>query len=145
MEHPRRLWFTFALTMALVSSNAMSEVYRWTDSQGKVHFGDRHDQVNPQTVQEVVVPRPNVVSGFKGSPAAPDSAPSSSPDTATVPAPKSGPRGVAATAKQSCKEKVEAYRASKACFDTCGKQNGNLNGRNNAGCEQCVDLPMPNC
>jgi Domain of unknown function (DUF4124) len=149
-------WIWLALALGLGSSSAFSEVYRWTDSRGKVHFGDRPDANDPQAAQEVVVPRANVVPGFKGTPAAPPAGPTdavtggearvpANPSGAAVSAkPKPAPRGFAAQSKDSCKKKVDAYRASKACFDACGRTNGNGN-RNNAGCEHCEDQPMPNC
>lgn len=147
-----------ALLAAVVSGSVLAEVYRWADSNGTVHFGDRPHSTDPKVVKEVAVPRPNLVEGFKGSTAAAISGQTDADaigDNATPAAPMpaaSGPRvnalpkrGFAEQSKASCQAKVTAYRASKACFDECGRQNGNMSGRNNAGCEHCVDLPMPNC
>jgi Domain of unknown function (DUF4124) len=138
--------------------SVLAEVYRWTDSNGRVHFGDRPHSTDPKAVKEVAVPRPNLVEGFKGPPAATPSGPTDADaigdnrtpaaPTPAAPAPKvNAPpkRGFAEQSKASCQAKVTAYRASKTCFDECGRQNGNMSGRNNAGCEHCVDLPMPNC
>lgn len=149
-------WIALALTLGLGCSSAFSEVYRWTDSKGRVHFGDRPDAADPQAAQKVVVPRANLVPGFKGTAAAPPAGPTDAVTggETTVPAnpsgaaasakPKPTPRGFAAQSKHSCEAKVAAYRASKACFDACGRNNGNEN-RNNAGCGHCEDQPMPSC
>ncbi len=146
-----------AIALALGSSGALSEVYRWKDSSGTVHFGDRPDSTNPGVAKEVVVPSPNLATGFKGVP--PTSAdgqnkavsngkittPAGQVGAAAAPTSTTAPkRGIAAQSKDSCQAKVEAFRASTECFGACGSTNGSL-GRNNAGCQHCVDQPMPNC
>lgn len=153
-------WVCFSLAMALASgsSGALSEVYRWKDSSGKVHFGDRPDSTDPRVVKEVAVPSPNLATGFKGMP--PTTAGGQTKAVAdgetTTPAapvraaegfkPQSAPkRGTAAQGKDSCQAKVAAFRASRACFGACGSTNGRFGTRNNAGCEHCVEQPMPNC
>lgn len=153
----RWVYFSLAIALTFGSSGALSEVYRWKDSSGKVHFGDRPDSTDPQVVKEVVVPSPNLATGFKGMPPTTvGGQPKAVLDgKTTVPAapvgaaegtkPKSAPkRGIAAQGKDSCQAKVAAFRASRACFGACGSTNGSL-GRNNAGCEHCVEQPMPNC
>lgn len=153
-------WVCFSLAIALVfgSGSALSEVYRWTDSSGKVHFGDRPDSTDPKVVKEVVVPSPNLATGLKGMPPTTAGGPTkpAPKGDATTPAapvktaesakPTSVPqRGVAVQSKDSCQAKVAAFRASVACFGACGKTNSSFGTRNNAGCEQCVEQPMPNC
>lgn len=153
------LWGVFSLVLALAfgSGGAFAEVYRWKDSNGKVHFGDRPDSTDPKVVKEVVVPSPNLAVGFKGSPPSTSNGPARTDSTAetTIPAapagtaegskPKPAPqRGIAAKSRDSCQAKVAAFQASRACFGACGSTNGSL-GRNNAGCEHCVEQPMPNC
>jgi len=143
----------FSLVMALVvgGSVAHAEVYRWKDSSGQVHFGDRPDATS-RGVQKVVVPRPNLAEGFEVTPpttsASPTQAqpiPSGVPE-AVVPKPEPVPKlGVAARRKDSCKAKWAAFEASAACFGACGKNNGGGKTRNNAGCEHCDEAPMPNC
>lgn len=143
---------------AVAPGSVFAEVYRWTDSNGRVHFGDRPHSTDPKVVKDMVVPRPNLAEGFKGSPAAApagptdagaiadNKSPAAPTPAASSPQINASPkRGFAEQGKASCQAKVAAYRASKACFDECGRQNGRLSGRNNAGCEHCVDLPMPNC
>ncbi|WP_419472299.1 DUF4124 domain-containing protein [Hydrogenophaga sp.] len=152
-------WVCFSLVVALAfgSGGAVAEVYRWKDSSGKVHFGDRPNSTDPKVVKAVVVPRPNLAEGFKGAPPTTaggqtkavsgqeTNAPADPLATAGAPKPKPTPkRGLAAQSKDSCQAKVAAYLASTECFGACGSTNGSL-GRNNAGCEHCVEQPTPNC
>ncbi len=158
MGAARWVCFSLAVALAFGSSGAFAEVYRWKDSSGKVHFGDRPDSTDPKVVKEVVVPSPNLAAGFKGPPSttAVGPAKADSGEATTVPAapagaaegskPKPAPqRGIAAQSKDSCQAKVAAFRASRACFGACGSTNGRFGTRNNAGCEHCVEQPMPNC
>jgi hypothetical protein len=159
MGAARWVCFAFVVAMAFGTGAALAEVYRWKDSSGKVHFGDRPDSTDPKVVKEVLVPRPNLAEGFKGAPPTPaggqtkavsgdeNTAPADPEITAETPKPKPKPtpkRGLAAQSKDSCQAKVAAYVASRQCFGACGSTNGSL-GRNNAGCEHCVEQPMPNC
>jgi hypothetical protein len=148
-------WVYVSLAVALVfgSSGALSEVYRWKDSNGKVHFGDRPDSTDPQVVKEVVVPTPNLAKGFTGTPSTTSVAPTKtiSSGEGTVPAvptraaqgPKSKP-GFAAQSQDLSKAQKAAYRASRACFVACGRPIFGR-GQDNTGCEHCNDQPMPNC
>lgn len=158
MGAARWVCFSLAVALAFGSSGALSEVYRWKDSSGKVHFGDRPDSTDPQVVKEVVVPSPNLAAGFKGTPPTTvgDQTKAVSGEETTIPAapvgategskPKSAPkRGIATQSKDSCQAKVAAFLASRACFGACGSTNGRFGTRNNAGCEHCVEQPMPNC
>lgn len=153
-------WVRLLLTIALVLAGgvAHSEVYRWTDSNGRVHFGDRPDASAAQGAKKVLVPRPNLADGFEATPPAtsPGSPPVDSGDDTTAPAvpseaaeipqPEPAPkRGVAAQRQDSCQAKWAAFRASTECFATCGKHIGRSGRRNNAGCVQCEDMPMPRC
>lgn len=158
MDSFKGIYLTLACVLVLGSaSDARSEVYRWTDSQGVVHFSDQPVSTDPQKVKEVTVPKPNVVDGFKARPSAPagDAVPPGAPGQSPAPAepatpsgaadpkPKSG-QGNAARSKESCQEKVAAYIASRACFRTCAQRLVG-GGTNPAGCEHCVDQPMPPC
>ncbi|MBT9463821.1 DUF4124 domain-containing protein [Hydrogenophaga sp.] len=158
MGAARWVCFSLAIALAFGSSGALSEVYRWKDSNGKVHFGDRPDSTDPQVVKEVIVPSPNLATGLKGMPSttAGGKPKAVAGEETTVPAapvgaaegsrPKSAPkRGIAEQSKDSCQAKVAAFRASRACFDACGSTNGRFGTRNNAGCEHCVEQPMPSC
>lgn len=145
-------WACFSLAAALAFGSGSSalgdEVYRWKDSSGKVHFGDRPpDATDPQAVKKVAVPSPNLAAGFKDTPADTADAPGKPKPEAEISAPalpKPIPkRGVAAQSKDSCEAKVAAFRASHACFAACGRPSGRA--RNNAGCEHCEEQPMPNC
>jgi hypothetical protein len=158
MGAARWVHFSLAVALAFGSSGALAEVYRWKDSSGKVHFGDRPHSTDPQVVKEVVVPLPNLADGFKGTPSttgggqtkavsdAGEPIPAAPVGATEGPKPKPAPkRGLAAQSKDSCQAKVAAYRASRACFGACGTTNGRFGTRNNAGCEHCVEQPMPNC
>jgi hypothetical protein len=132
-------------------------VYRWKDSNGKVHFGDRPNSTDPKVVKEVLVPSPNLAKGFKGTPSTTSAGPTtavsgdenttpavpleSAESAKPIPAPK---RGFAAQSQESCKAKKAAYTASRACFVACGRPIFGR-GHDNTGCEHCDDQPMPNC
>jgi hypothetical protein len=156
MGAARWVYFSLAVSLVFGSSGALSEVYRWKDSSGKVHFGDRPDSTDPQVVKEVVVPSPNLATGFKGTPSTTSVGPTKaiSGDETTpavslgaeegskpMPAPK---RGFAAQSQDSCKAQKAAYKASRACFVACGRPIFGR-GQDNTGCEYCDDQPMPNC
>lgn len=158
MGAARWVCFSFVVAMVFGTGGALAEVYRWKDSSGKVHFGDRPDSTDPKVVKEVVVPRPNLAEGFKGAPptttdgptkaVSREETPAPSDPLATAEAPKPKPvpkRGLAAQSKDSCQAKVAAYVASRECFGACGSTNGRFGTRNNAGCEHCVEQPRPNC
>ena len=53
------------LTLGLGSAAAQTEVYRWKDGNGRVHFGDRPDAGDARGAQRVVVPAPNLADGVK--------------------------------------------------------------------------------
>jgi hypothetical protein len=125
MGAARWVYFSLAVSLLFGSGGALSEVYRWKDSSGKVHFGDRPDSTDPKVVKEVVVPSP--LGTAEGS--------------QPLPAPK---LGFAAQSQDSCKAKKAAYTASRACFVACGRPIFRR-GQDNTGCEYCDDQPMPNC
>lgn len=152
-------WFHFVPAIALVlgGSVAHAEVYRWKDSNGQVHFGDRPDPIS-QGAKKVVVPRPNLAKSLEVAPKPAsagttkaksdgDTGPSTIlPEAAERPKPEPTPKlGIAAQRKDSCQAKWAAYEASAACFGACGKSNGGGRTRNNAGCEHCAEAPRPNC
>lgn len=152
-------WVHLMLTMALVWGGgvAQAEVYRWKDSNGQIHFGDRPDPTS-QGAKKVVVPRPNLAKGLEITPPTASAgttkaASDGETDTSTTPSPAAeGPkpeptpkRGIAAQRQNSCQAKWAAFEASAACFGACGKNNGGGKTRNNAGCERCDETPMPNC
>ncbi len=145
------------MVLAWGGSGVHAEVYRWKDSKGQVHFGDRPNAADSRAAKEVVVPRPNLAQGFKGTPSSKAGEPTkaASGGEADDPArpsqavdhakPKRAPKpGFAVQSQESCQAKKEAYRASAACFLACG-QHIYGRGQNNAGCENCEDQPMPRC
>lgn len=146
-------WFHLVLAIALVmgGSLAHAEVYRWKDSNGQVHFGDRPDPTL-QGAKKVVVPSTNLAKSLEVVPK-PTSAGTTragadaTTGTSTTPPPVAErPKlGIAAQRKDSCQAKWAAYEASAACFGACGSSNGMGRTRNNAGCEHCGEAPRPNC
>jgi hypothetical protein len=155
MVAARWVCFSLATVLACGSSGALSEVYRWKDRNGKVHFGDRPDSTDPKVVKEVVVPSPNLAAGFKATPPLAPVGPANAvvdgaTDIPAAPAPESfdpkrGPkRGFAAQSQASCEAKKAAYKTSRACFVACGRPIFGR-GHDNTGCEHCDDQPMPNC
>ncbi|MBL0919626.1 MAG: DUF4124 domain-containing protein [Hydrogenophaga sp.] len=153
-------WVHLLLAMALATgaSGALSEVYRWKDSNGQVHFGDRPDAAESQGAKKLVVPRPNLAKGLERTPpTAPvgsttnesgGETPKSAvlPDAAEKPAPGPAPkRGFAAQRQDSCQAKWAAFWASAECFGSCGRTTGRYGIRNNAGCEHCVETSRPGC
>lgn len=62
--------FVWTLALSLffgVTNDALSEVYRWKDSKGVIHFSDQPISTDPQVAKEVRVPRPNLANAFKAS------------------------------------------------------------------------------
>jgi len=152
-------WLQVVSAIALVwgGSIAHAEVYRWKDSNGQVHFGDRPDPAS-QGAKKIVVPRPNLAKSLevapKPTPVGTTKAKSDvdtgtstiPPETAESPKPGPAPKlGIAAQRKDSCQAKWAAYESSAACFGACGKNNGGGKTRNNAGCEHCAEASRPNC
>jgi hypothetical protein len=137
------------LALGLGSAAAQTEVYRWKDGNGRVHFGDRPDADDARGAQRVVVPAPNLANGVKVRP--PASAVEAAPPVASQtpparPAPATtAPRGVAAQQQDSCKAQWTAYNDSAACYSGCGAVNGRDGSRNNATCSHCTSTPMPSC
>ena len=136
------------LALGLGSAAAQTEVYRWKDSNGKVHFGDRPDAGDARGAQRVVVPAPNLADGLKARPAAStvEAAPAVvTPKPPVRPATAStAPLGVAAQQQDSCKAQWATYDDSAACYRACGT-NSRGGARNNAACSHCTDTPMPSC
>ncbi len=127
-------WICLTLALVLGTGTAYSEVYRWKDSNGVVHFGDRPHSTDPRVAKEVVVPRTNLTQGFKDTPTATAGKPAkvgsgietnvpANPSTMVEGAkPKPAPqRGFAAQSQESCQAKKAAYRVSRACFVACGR------------------------
>lgn len=141
------------LIMAAGPGNAaaQTEVYRWKDSNGRVHFGDRPDAGDARDARRVAVPAPNLAEGLKARPAAstaeaaPAVVPPKPPNPPTRPATvNTAPRGVAAQQQDSCKAQWATYDESAACYRSCGT-NSRGGARNNAACSHCTDTPMPSC
>lgn len=147
------LYLAWVLIMAAGLGNvaAQTEVYRWKDSDGRVHFGDRTDGGDARDARRVVVPAPNLADGLKARPAASTAEaappvvtpkppnPPARPATASI-----GARGVAAQEQDNCKAQWAAYNDSAACYRGCGTtRRGGI--RNNAACGHCTDTPMPGC
>ncbi|WP_302176062.1 DUF4124 domain-containing protein [uncultured Hydrogenophaga sp.] len=129
---------------------AHAEVYRWKDSHGRVHFGDRPDTTESHRAQKLVVPQPNMVEGFKAPPPGSTGSPAAAPQPANAGVPPKAaapaaapPRGVAAQQQDSCKAEWAAYRASASCFDACGRPQGRV--FNVSACGHCVEKPRPGC
>ena len=153
-------WFRGALALGIFfgSGHAVSDVYRWTDEHGVVHFGDRPHSTDPKAVNKVTVTRPNLAEGYKpplnpqaaeppGSPVEAEQKAPSVPAQTAAPPPMPTPlpgRGFAEHYKASCQARKAAFAASVACFSACGKTLLR-DIRNNAGCDHWVDLPEPRC
>lgn len=133
----------------LGNAAAQTEVYRWKDSNGSVHFGDRPDAGDSRDARRVMVPAPNLAEGLKARPAASTAKvapPVVTPNPPTLPATAStAPRGVSAQQQDSCKALWAAYKDSAACYMGCSTSNGRNRGRNITSCNHCTDTPMPGC
>jgi len=105
------------LCAALVvwSSHASAIVYKWTDAQGKVQYGDRP----PDGVHAEIVDLP-------GSHAAPTATPPGAPAPARTSA--TTPAGVTPQEKKAVDEDVEAARA-KQCADAQERYKKLIEGR----------------
>ena len=143
--------FVWTLALSLffgITNDALSEVYRWKDSKGVIHFSDQPISTDPQVAKEVRVPRPNLANAFKPNPntsaAEEAEGPSEAPMTYSPLQSPPPSNGVAAKSKASCEAKVAAFKASQACFAACAKPNGG-SGTNTAGCGHCAEQPMPQC
>jgi hypothetical protein len=154
----RSIFLTLWWVLLTTAGAAHAEVYRWKDSAGVVHFGDRPTSTDPRAVQQVDVPPANVAEPFKARPAALPPAPASGNDGGDAKTQADNPAGPIDTAnaptrplsgvakrQASCAAQKSAFQASQACFAACGTDNGNLHGRNNARCGHCADLPTPHC
>lgn len=143
-------WIYLTLALSLVAfggaSDALAEVYRWKDSKGVVHFGDRPVSTDPRVVQEVAVPKPNLANAFKPDPNAVTAveSPPPAPNPVNASQPPTEDLGIAAKSRTSCEAKVAAYKASKVCFARCSKANAQ-GGTNTAACGHCTEQTMPQC
>jgi len=152
-------WIRGALAFVLIvgCGGALSDVYRWTDKDGVVHFGDRLHSTDAEAVKKVTVPRPNLAEGYKpppyqageppGANALADGQTPAAPAQAAAPQPAAAPptgRGFAEQYKNSCQARKAAFAASEACFRACGMTLGG-GYMNNSGCDHCVDQPEPRC
>ncbi|MCE4555279.1 DUF4124 domain-containing protein [Pelomonas cellulosilytica] len=84
------IWLT-GLALGLAAGGCGAQIYKWTDAQGRVHYGDRKDAADGKPTQQVkVAPTPPV-------PPVPPSAESPAPPGWSWPARKaSAPAGASA-------------------------------------------------
>lgn len=139
--------------LASLAGSATAQVYTWTDSNGKKHFGDAATRPRDKISPEIKMPPANVADRFevRNSPeptstqAPPvDSAPAPATAPSTRPLNASRPSSVDRS-RNSCKAKWVAFESAVSCYDACAKPMAPFRGRNNAECGHCQDLPMPNC
>ncbi len=135
-----------AALLALASAAAPAQIQRWTDAQGKVHFGDLPPPADGKNVK--IVPgatpltpeddarararmqqyeqdlKPPAPVARNPKPAAPARRPASAPEI------------------NSCVAEWNRFTAAAACLDPCRNANGGLRG----DCAQrCAFVTQPNC
>lgn len=132
-----------ALLFSIVATAHAGEIYKWTDANGKVHFGDRAMQAGTSTA-EVVNPQVNVVES-RMTQGAPPAAVVQSQGLGRPPALRGErARGVAGSPVSDCEAHWRAYEASTACFQKCAIRRQDGGGLNTASC-QCVSVAKPDC
>jgi Domain of unknown function (DUF4124) len=131
-----------AVAMTLAGAAHAVDVYKWTDSQGVVHYGDH--PASGAAVSTVSVPggepSPRDVAAAQARLAA---------DRAKLEQPTAGSSGdhsrasSAKPAESACATAWRQYDAAQACFDAHRAAGGK--GINGAGGAACQELPQPSC
>lgn len=112
-----------------------AEVYTWVDKEGKKHYGDKvpaeylskSSEVSTKTVNTL----PKMTAPIINTPSA------QSPTAAFV-----GNESPENETKSSCAQLWSDFEASQRCFSKCVMKGGGINV---AKCDNCKDLPRPNC
>lgn len=141
------------LCISLFPLASMARIYKWTDENGKVHFGDSIPVKYKKDSEKVDV-RVNVVSTPKVK-KKPESSSYLYPSgdmylkpPAYKPFKNSGKKRPARKrASSSCASQWAAYKRSKRCYSRCSinvNRGGMPSGQNIAGCK-CRNVVMPSC
>lgn len=137
----------FTLMIIVFSPAHAGEIYKWTDANGKVHFGDRAPGA-ATTPAQVVDPRVNVVESrmSRGAPPPVDvPAQRPAPRPAPHPAPQESRRDPEPESGSSaCQAQWRAYDESRRCYEGCAIRRHDGLGWNTSNC-QCVNVAVPNC
>ncbi len=132
-----------ALLLSMAATAQAGEIYKWTDANGKVHFGDRATQAGPAAA-EVVNPQVNVVesSMSRGAPPPGEAAAQSPGRPPALQKQRRDPEPE--TGSSSCQAQWRAYDESKRCYEGCSIRRHDGLGWNTSNC-QCTSVPVPNC
>ena len=135
--------FALAIAIALCASAHAVDVYKWTDSKGVVHYGDR--PASGVAASTVSVP------GGGGSPEEQAAAEASLEAAREKLAEPTYPTGryrsrvqpVQKPAETTCAAAWRQYDAAQACFDANRAAGGK--GVSSRGTVVCKDVPQPSC
>lgn len=141
-----RLAFTLALLAGTVLAGAAQavEIYKWKDSKGVVHYGDRpasgaaaslvnarDDKVDPDDAERARQRLSDAQDGQGDEPEADDEPVAPHRTTARKPAPS------------SCAAAWQRYDAAQACFNANRVAGGK--GVSTTGAIVCKEMPQPGC
>ena len=144
--HPRCAALAWAAAIAIAAATAaplaQAQIQRWTDAQGKVHYGDNPPpgaSQNTRTLPKAASPTPEDAARARAAierarqPQPPEAPPSRPAVKASGPA--------SAPADHSCLAQWRRYIEVSACFDPCRTRNG-LRADCAAG---CPEVRQPYC
>lgn len=140
----------FVTLFSVAGSGQAAEVYRWTDAQGRVHYGDNPPEgtkagAKPVEVQTAPINDPASAQDARRR-ATQAAQPASTPASAPAPVralttPGNVTPRTTVGDKSACEAAWKRFNDSHACFSPYRMQDGRIRPE---GFEKCEDVPRPN-
>lgn len=140
----------YLVVFLLVCSAASAEIYRWTDENGKVHFGDRVPEQYRTNTENLEVKAHNVLeSDMKRGYVPREQVTQHEPGAVASQPPrrseKAPPQTTLRSSIDECQNQWQSYYQSKACFDSCAIYIRAGTARNVSNCGHCQAVSLPTC
>lgn len=130
---------TFILLMlGLLSRANAGDILQWTDENGRRHFGETVPEQYKKSAKKMEAGKTNIMQSQKP---ANNYVPPPDHDASPAWQPNNNPgAGSAPTGQESCREKMQRYRDSQACFIPYRNENGSLKPE---AFKRCKEIPQP--
>lgn len=133
---------TFRIVIALLATLGAAtaqatEIYKWTDENGQVHFGE---EVPDRYQKSAVKKDPGPLNTMQAPPSIPPAPAASQPPAPATPPPP--PAVTNLSQEQLCRLQIQRYQESLACFAPYVNANGSVQPEAFQRCEQ---IPQPSC
>lgn len=144
---PHKIIFLIFLELLLSLNSNAGEVYKWVDETGRTHFGDTIPERYQDKSKKIDVTASKLTDAQRkeGMDRATKEKMALKNDSETnqetvIHTPLEGLKKKPAPASTTCREKMQAWRESAACFDKYRNQNGSVKPE---AYRNCTDVKKP--